>query len=298
MVRRASLDRWRRKRPADVVEAIAALDDLVKREPHLQAPADCHVELIGAIFERGPAPPPPAWSADSVRLLTEGRPLLRTAAVEWERLGITKRWLRICGILARHPFGEPARALSAGARRGRPEPANLARTLFEPPSPEEGAMRASLAELKLDPDMAANVLRLSLFPVLALWSAAAAELWEAAGWSRGYCPCCGSWPLLAELRGLVQFRRLRCGLCAADWSFDRLACPYCGGRDPAMLGYLQAGDDPSARLDTCEACRGYLKSISRLTPHTSPGLLVADLATVHLDLIARDRGYRDRRSSM
>ena len=33
-------------------------------------------------------------------------------------------------------------------------------------------------------------------------------------WPHGYCPTCGSWPLLAESRGLEQLRLLRCGLCA------------------------------------------------------------------------------------
>src|SRR5438552_1345771 len=47
------------------------------------------------------------------------------------------------------------------------------------------------------------------------------------GWSRGYCPVCGAWPVLAELRGLERTRCLRCGRCGVDWQRPWLACVYC-----------------------------------------------------------------------
>jgi len=73
---------------------------------------------------------------------------------------------------------------------------------------------------------------------------------------------------------------------------DRLVCPFCATPDHALLGYLQvAGDDDKQRVATCDACQGYLKLRSTLTPLTTPQLLVEELALVHLDLIAMEKGY-------
>jgi FdhE protein len=111
-------------------------------------------------------------------------------------------------------------------------------------------------------------------------------------WGRGYCPTCGAWPVLAEQRGLEQCRYLRCGLCASSWEVDRLFCPFCTTRDFTVLGYFQVeGEEHRQRVATCDACRGYLKLRSTLTPLTTPQLLVEEIALVHLDLLALDKGY-------
>ena len=105
-------------------------------------------------------------------------------------------------------------------------------------------------------------------------------------WRRGDCPNCGEPPLLAESRGLEQRRFLRCGLCAADWPADRLRCPSCGESDPRALRTLDVeGQEGKARLVRCGSCGSGLKVASTFAPFTAPGLLVADLATIHLDFL-------------
>jgi FdhE protein len=121
---------------------------------------------------------------------------------------------------------------------------------------------------------------------------ALAPLRQGIHWEQGFCPTCGSWPLLGEFRGLEQRRFLRCGLCATAWEFPRLLCPFCGERDHQQLGYLHAeGEEASRRASTCDSCRGYVKMVATLTPLSEAALLVADLATLHLDLAAAERGY-------
>ena len=111
-------------------------------------------------------------------------------------------------------------------------------------------------------------------------------------WDHGFCPVCGSWPLLGEFRGLEQTRFLRCGLCAAGWEFPRLRCPFCGTADHRQLGYFYAeAEEGKYRAATCAVCRGYVKMVSVLGELPPPRLLVMDLATMHLDLVAADRGY-------
>ena len=135
-------------------------------------------------------------------------------------------------------------------------------------------------------------MRLATLPVLAKFAAALEPLCREVAWHHGMCPVCGSWPLLAEFRGLEQNRVLRCGLCAADWQFPRLRCPFCENNDHRELGFFHVeGEEGRHRAATCESCRGYVKTVSSLDRLSVPNLLVADLATLHLDLAAADRGY-------
>jgi formate dehydrogenase maturation protein FdhE len=69
-------------------------------------------------------------------------------------------------------------------------------------------------------------------------------------------------------------------------------CPFCGTRDHTELGYFHAeGDEARRRVTTCEACRGYVKTVTTLLPLSAPQLLAADVATLPLDLAAAERGY-------
>ena len=114
----------------------------------------------------------------------------------------------------------------------------------------------------------------------------------AGSWTSGYCPVCGSFPRLGEFRGLEQIRFLRCSLCAAGWQFPRLCCPFCGNRDHHRLGYLHVeGEESKCRASTCEECRQYVKMVATLAPVAPVQLLVKDVATVYLDLLAADRGF-------
>jgi FdhE protein len=136
------------------------------------------------------------------------------------------------------------------------------------------------------------VLRFALFPVLSRVNVALSPLRQNQRWEQGYCPTCGSWPLLGEFRGLEQVRFLRCRMCTAEWELPRLCCPYCGTRDHQLLGYLHVeGEEGKHRAATCDGCRGYVKMVTTLSALDGPHLLVADLATMHLDLAAGEQGY-------
>lgn len=111
-------------------------------------------------------------------------------------------------------------------------------------------------------------------------------------WSHGYCPFCGSWPLLAELRSLDRTRRLRCGRCGGDWRINVLRCAYCGEADHERLGRLVLDGRPETlTVETCFQCLGYLKSVTTLQAIPPFELLLQDLETVELDLAALDRGF-------
>jgi hypothetical protein len=45
------------------------------------------------------------------------------------------------------------------------------------------------------------------------------------------------------------------------------------------------------KLETCASCRGYLKSVATLQAIPAFDLLLEDVETVELDLVALERGY-------
>lgn len=130
-------------------------------------------------------------------------------------------------------------------------------------------------------------------PVLGTCGRRARELVRQREWRAGYCPVCGSWPALAELRGLERSRWLRCGRCASEWPYPHQECPFCGNTDHHTLRYLaEEGKQDTQRVEVCERCRGYLKTFSTITAWSLGDLLLQDLMTVELDLVALDREYR------
>ena len=44
-------------------------------------------------------------------------------------------------------------------------------------------------------------------------------------------------------------------------------------------------------MEACDRCRRYVKVIAAAAPTPADLLAVEDLATLHLDVIARERGY-------
>jgi FdhE protein len=112
-------------------------------------------------------------------------------------------------------------------------------------------------------------------------------------WPHGYCPICASWPILAERRGLDRTRRLRCGRCAGEWEIQWLCCVYCGNREHERLGFMipEEGGE-TLKVETCMACQGYLKSVATLQAIPHFELLLRDLETIELDLVALERGYQ------
>jgi FdhE protein len=276
--------------PQPVGEALLELTRLVEARPALRDPARVLGKILPALFEGPPHEPPPSLPAErAAEKLGGGLPLLRGEDLRLDEPTFRSRWLTVCRVLEEGEGGDAARALADAVRAGRLRPQEL---LVEVLAGRPEGIHGRAESLGLDPALTAMVLRLTLFPVLARWAAALAPARQGVPWGQGYCPTCGSWPLLAEFRGLEQIRFLRCGLCASAWEYPRLLCAFCGNRDHRQLGYFHAeGEESGRRAATCDACGSYVKTVSTLAALSEPALLVADLATLHLDLAAAERGY-------
>ena len=115
-------------------------------------------------------------------------------------------------------------------------------------------------------------------------------------WHRGYCPTCGSLPAMAQLVAEEhgRLRLLCCGCCGTRWRYGRTMCPFCQA-DTQRLSAVTVEGEWGLRIDYCEACRGYLKTY---VGEGGESVLLADWTSLHLDLVAIDRGLKREAASL
>ncbi len=110
------------------------------------------------------------------------------------------------------------------------------------------------------------------------------------------CPRCGGAPQLAILNGGASSlegsgRLLLCATCLSTWAFRRVMCPSCGAEDERQLQYFQSPTLRHVRIDACDACGRYLKTID-LGQLGFAVPLVDEVAAATLDIWASARGYQ------
>lgn len=165
--------------------------------------------------------------------------------------------------------------------------------LFERAAAGDQRYVTTLAEsLHLDPALLWILAQNALKPALRAWARQLADLARDLDWTKDSCPICGAVATLGELQGNEGTRHLRCGQCGADWTSTPLKCVRCGNEDCNTLGHLYAETErEKMRVDVCEKCKGYLKVVKTSEPTPADQLAIVDLATLHLDYVARDGGY-------
>jgi FdhE protein len=275
---------------AEVQEALADLARLGQDKPALAGPAAMLTDLLPRLYQDPIRTEIPSLSTDRARVkLASGLPLLRGESFQIDEKGLHGRWQVLCDAVERHQGGDLGQRLKDSLAAGRLDPGDLLGNVL---AGRADAIHARVTSLGLDPGLTATILRLLLIPVLRPVNERFLPLSQGLRWEAGYCPTCGSWPLLGEVRGTGQPPVLRCGLCTAAWAFPRKVCPFCSEDDARFIGsFTVEGDEDRYHVATCQACHGYLKLVQTARPLTGPQLLVADLATMHLDLAAAERGY-------
>lgn len=117
---------------------------------------------------------------------------------------------------------------------------------------------------------------------------------ELAGlWDKGDCPICGFPPDIGILRGEGGKLYLHCAICGHEWRFNRMVCAFCGSDLQKEHNYLEIEGDNVHKIFLCNFCRRYLKVLdSRSLPDDTLLFLdLEDLTTLHLDVIADEKGY-------
>jgi FdhE protein len=155
---------------------------------------------------------------------------------------------------------------------------------------------AGVAEIEIEEVPRVFVLEVLLQPLAEL---AASRTTQPQPVHDNRCPLCGQLPVVGVLReeGHGTRRTLLCGLCFSEWNYLRIVCPSCGERTFDALPVYTAEQFDAARIEACDFCGTYLKTIDA----SKDGTVVPevdDLATVTLDLWAREQGYTRLRPNL
>jgi FdhE protein len=259
-------------------------EDWLARHPYLQPVADLQAQIDAAVDGFSvPAASIPLWDEYGPDFHA-GVPLLQSSKAGIDLSPVADLLLPLTRTLAALPLPaalvEPCRELEAQLRS-------------EPDAPHL-AMAGVLGTGSLPPAhqgllhyLGWRLLVRSLRPVVRAFGG-----WrDEERWLRNYCPTCGSPPAMAQLVGKDpgRLRLLSCGCCRTRWRYRRTGCPFCENRDDHRLSVLDIEGEEGLRIDYCEACRGYLKTYGG---EGNESVLLADWTSLHLDIVARDRGLK------
>jgi FdhE protein len=84
-------------------------------------------------------------------------------------------------------------------------------------------------------------------------------------------------------------RLLACGRCKSRWWFQRIGRPFCDVENGHRLRVLTVEEEGGLRIEYCNSSGGYLETYDG---QGSESVLLADWTSIHLDLIASDRGLK------
>jgi FdhE protein len=109
----------------------------------------------------------------------------------------------------------------------------------------------------------------------------------------GACPACGGPPvasLIVGWHGAHGTRFCSCALCGTLWNYVRIKCTLCGSTKGITYHAIE-GDAGTVKAETCDSCHCYVKILHQ---HVDPSLeaVADDAASLALDLLAREAGYR------
>ena len=117
-------------------------------------------------------------------------------------------------------------------------------------------------------------------------------------WLRNHCPTCGGLPAMAQLSGSDPGRQrlLSCGCCRTRWRYRRASCPFCEAQENEHQQRVVAIEgDAAVRIDHCGACRAYIKTY---VGDGDEQLMLADWTSLHLDVLAKQRGLERLAASL
>jgi len=252
------------------------------KHPYLQRVADLQA-LIDAALAEIPIPRAciPSWD-DYISDFHAGVPLLRSSMVAIDFREVEAVLTSLVEALALKPLpgdlAESSRTLAAQLHGNWDSPRRAVAWLldsdsFTPTNP--GLLRY----------LGWSVLARYLRPIVDAFNG-----WrDEERWLRSYCPTCGALAAMAQLVGTDpgRLRFLSCGCCRSRWRYRRTGCPFCQSVDDHRLAVVAVEGESGLRIDYCEACSGYVKTYEG---QGSESVLLADWTSLHLDIIARDRG--------
>ncbi len=309
-----------------IAAIINRLDSLAQQKPELAEPIAVYRAVLPLLREAQAMAEPFILPTETARhKLAAGIPLLLGEDLPLDPDATRDLFIRLCRLVEKVglPISQKGRGWSLPFGSKKPDPMQL---LEQARNGNEAALRAAAAaqirqaaeqqqldlllvwsalaagdlravelaarERQLDAELLRTLAQNSLKPALRVWGQGLKSQVNLDDWRRGQCPLCSSPPIFSEIQGKEGARHLRCGMCGADWTYLRLKCAHCGNNNYKSLSYITVeGEEEKYSIQACEVCHNYVKVIVTFEPTSVDLLPVEDLATLHLDLIAAERGY-------
>ncbi len=145
-------------------------------------------------------------------------------------------------------------------------------------------------QMEVASDMLSLLLYLAMKPSIEAGARKLAERLTSDQKNRRNCPVCGSAPLLGELDDQGG-QWVHCHFCWHRWPIDRMGCLLCNNRDNDSLRYLFSDTEPEYRLNVCDACKHYLKVVDTRKMDRGFYPPLEQVVSIHLDMIATEKGY-------
>lgn len=156
---------------------------------------------------------------------------------------------------------------------------------------DEAFFYALESDLRIDKQAYSFLLYNSMKPSLRLFAQRASAFLDPENpWEKGTCPICGSMPEMSVF-GKNGARTLVCSFCNHQWPSKRIYCPFCENTDHESLQYFSIEDEEEYRVDVCDKCHRYIKTIDTQKVSRYIYLPLEYLATPYIDYRFREMGF-------
>ena len=266
------------------------IDHIVEQKPHIKTLLDAFGPLI----------------LEKTRLLLEMGDSKRTIAVDEVRyLGGIPLIQQGNLFFPDDPWREMALAVSGAIQAGFPKLVGDMARLTEqitsgrvdaydyfraPEAPDEKMIKDWAEHIPMASDALVLFLTIMSGIILTKRAREVAETIAPLSWNKGYCPVCGSFPMLAVTKKNWQ-NWLQCSQCSHEWQFPRLKCPYCEHENPKETNYFFIESEKDDKAYTCDECKKYLITINRPAELRKVDHSITAIGLTHLDLLLQHKGY-------
>ncbi len=155
----------------------------------------------------------------------------------------------------------------------------------------EGVVNDWAAKVQASPAAVNIVLRQLARIILEARLKDIAKVIQGIDWQKGYCPICGTHPVIAQIQEKIGHRYLYCPQCSYKWHFSRVICPYCEHHGQQGMDFFFIEDNERESVFACDHCKRYLITLNQATNLNDYNLDVSAISLIHLDFIMQEKGF-------
>jgi FdhE protein len=227
--------------------------------------------------------------------IIEGFPLVEKRALTLDIPSATRLFKKLCKIMGRNK--KASQDIERITQAYKNKEIDLMKLFKQTDSENDDYITALSKKLGVKEDVLLFLARNSVKPIFEAYAKELSTYVDQERWWKGYCPICGSEPFMAELKE-DGARFLVCSACGYEWRFNRLKCPFCENENHERLRYFYTEKEGrSYRVDVCEQCKRYIKTIDTNETGEIVIPLLEDAGTLHLDILAQKEGYTKERKT-